>query len=1118
MNRCLQSPKIILVALLTLILGLWQAAPANAQIVGATLTGTVTDASGSAIPAAQISIKDVATGVTRTLTADASGFYTAPDLLPASYTVTVSAPGFSTLVRSGLTLTVGAHQQLNLTLQVGQVTQNVEVTGEAPAVQLSSSEMSGTVNQATVEDLPLNGRSWSDLAELTRGVSSVETTESGCGRGCGRMVAVNGGRPTQNNYRVDGISIMDQYNAGPGTQLGGNLGVDAVQEFSVITNNYSAEYGRTSGGVINAVTRSGTNQIHGTAFWYLRDEGLDARNFFDPATIPPFHRNQFGGSVGGPIQKDKTFFFGDYEGIRQDKTNSTTDSVPSLAAHSGILSGVATPVTLIPAIQEALGLFRVPNVPGVGAGGPDTGNYLFGANTVQSENFYFVRVDRTISDKDKADVTYNYDTNPQSAPDVLNLFQLANVVSRHTASIEETHIFSSTVVNSARFGFYRFASTASQVTQILNPSAAVNDPNIALVPGKLGSALVSITGVTSSAGSPGGVGTVNSQFSDYNSFQFYDDIFVTRGVHSLKFGGVIERDQENYINNSGPGGTFKFGSVSAFLNNLPSSVSAAIPGTLSPRSPRVSVFGGYAQDDWRIRPNLTLNLGLRYEMATVVKETNGKTTTLINPTDATPHTGNPYYPNSTKLNFEPRVGFAWDPFKDGKTSVRGGFGMFDVLPLLYEFTSFGGQGTPFYQLGSASLKGFSAKTGNIGPTGCYPNLANCGGFGLLSKNPKTFRAVWIEQNKKRNYVMQYNLDLQRQITPSVSASLGYVGSHGVHQPFRTDEYDMVQPTLTSSGYLWPAPIGTGTRLNTNFGDIRALLFGGESSYNGLVASVEKRMGHGLQIQGAFTWSKSLDTSSSTQEGDSLYNSITSEHWFDLKALNYGPSDFNITRTLIINALWQIPSMKTGNGLVKAVANGWQLSPIIKINDGPPFTPTWGVGGDVMGTLASDDWSYPDRLTGSGCQSLVNPGNPNNYLKTQCFTLPTAPNMAFWQANCDTTSGIYGPTKTTEPYPVCFNLRGNSGRNIANGPGLVNVDMSLVKNNYIPRISEAFNVQFRFDAFNVFNRANFAPPGVGVGTSVPVNVFDAQGDLANPGQLLTTTTSSRQLQLALKVFF
>ncbi len=1104
MRRTSKGLRGIIATLLCFVLVIWFTPSANAQVTGATLSGTVTDASGAAVPGAQISIKNVATGVTRDLVADSGGFFSAPNLLPGNYVATVKSAGFSTLIRSGLTLTVGAQQQLNMTLQVGQVSQNVEVTGEAPAVELSSSEISGTVDQTTVENLPLNGRSWSDLADLTRGVSAVETTEAGCSRGCGRQVAVNGARPTQNNYRVDGVSIMDQYNSGPGTQLGGNLGVDAIQEFSVVTNNYAAEYGRTSGGVINAVTRSGTNQIHGTAFMFLRDEDFDARNTFDPTSggvggrgIPPFHRNQYGGSIGGPIKKDKMFFFGDYEGIGQVKTTTVVDTVPSANAHQGILNN-GTTVTLTPLVQEALGLWRIPNAGEIA--GTDLGLYSFGSNQIQTENYYFGRFDWTLGAKDKADLTYNFDRNPQSTPDILNLFQLANVVDHHLATIEETHIFSSSVVNTARFGFTRFASTASQITAVLNPSPAVTDPAMSLVPGAPGAPLINISGVSSSAGSPGGTGATGiGSFSNYNSFQFYDDVFWTKGTHAFKFGGAVERDQENYINNTQPGGTFKFGSVAGFLNNLPSSVSAAVPGTLSPRSPRVTVFGAYVQDDWRIRPSLTLNLGIRYEMATVVKETNGKITTLLTPFDAAPHTGDPYYPNSTKLNFEPRVGFAWDPFRDGKTSVRGGFGVFDALPLLYEFTSFGGQGLPFYELASQSLKG------NV--NGCFPTLAACGGFSSLSGNPKKFRAVEVDQSGARNYIMQYNLDIQRQITSSLSASVGFVGSHGVHQPFRTDALETVVPIQTSAGLLYP--VG-GTRFNNNFGNIRALFWMGESSYNGLVAEVDKRMGHGVQISGAFTWSKSLDTSSSTQEGDGLYNSISSEHWLpNLKALNYGPSDFNIPRTLSINAVWEIPNAKTDNGFLKAAANGWQLNYIFKIHDGAPFTATWGTGGDPAGTLANDDWAYPNRITGGNCSTLTNPGNPNNYIKKQCFALPQAPDLAFYTANCEQAFA----------FPTCANIRGNSGRNIMQGPGLINLDFSVFKNNYIPRISESFNAQFRVDMFDVLNRANYLPPGVGVGTAIPVDLFTATGASANPGTLLgTVANGARQIQFALKLIF
>src|ERR1700732_1973985 len=299
-------------------------APVSAQVTGATLSGTVTDQSGAVVPKAEISIKNIATGVTRAVSTDPAGFYSAPNLLPGNYEITTVAPGFSSAVRTGITVTVGAQQVLNLTLQVGQVTEKVQVTGEAPTVQLATSSISAVVDSTTVRELPLNGRSWTDLATLQPGVLAIQTplasdTQGRGNRGFGNQITVAGGRPQQNNYRLDGVSINDYSNGGPGSVMGGNLGVDAIQEFSVLTSNYSAEYGRNSGGGVNAITRSGTNQFHGSVYEFLRNSALDARNFFDQAVIPPFKRNQFGGSAGGPIIKDRTFIFGDYEGIRQGK-------------------------------------------------------------------------------------------------------------------------------------------------------------------------------------------------------------------------------------------------------------------------------------------------------------------------------------------------------------------------------------------------------------------------------------------------------------------------------------------------------------------------------------------------------------------------------------------------------------------------------------------------------------------------------------------------------------------------------------------------------------------------------------------------------------------------------
>jgi hypothetical protein len=300
--------------------------PLYAQVAGATLGGTVTDASGAAVPNANVSIKNTATGVARDISADSSGYYSAPNLLPGTYDITVAASGFSSYMQRGVMLTVGASRALNISLQVGQMSQKVEVTASAPTVELASSTISGEVNSTTERELPLNGRDWTQLATLQPGVAGVrvENGPSNRGnRGYGTLLTISGHQPYENNYRINGISINDYSNGSPGSSVGVNLGVDAIQEFSVLTGNYGAEYGRASGGVINGITKSGTNQFHGDAYYFVRDKTLDARNFFD-TTIPPFHRDQFGASGGGPIRSNKTFIFGDYESIRQRKSGGSS--------------------------------------------------------------------------------------------------------------------------------------------------------------------------------------------------------------------------------------------------------------------------------------------------------------------------------------------------------------------------------------------------------------------------------------------------------------------------------------------------------------------------------------------------------------------------------------------------------------------------------------------------------------------------------------------------------------------------------------------------------------------------------------------------------------------------
>jgi len=1094
----------------------------RAQVSGATLTGSVTDPSGAVIPNAKVSIKNTATGIITNATTNSAGLYTVPNLIPGPYQVTVSAQGFQTEVRSGITLTVGAQQALNISLRVGQTTQTISVSGQAPTVELASSTLAAQVNSATVRQLPLNGRDWASLATLQPGVAQVRTQESitqvgGAARGIGMQMTIDGNRPTQNSYRLDGIIINDYSNAGPGSVLGQNLGVDAIQEFSVLTNNYSAEYGFTSGGVVNAITRSGTNQFHGSAYEFLRNSNLDAANSFDNAgniTKPPFRRNQFGASAGGPIKKDKIFIFGDYEGLRQSLGVTNTSLTPSANARLGNIHDAAgNPITVPvdPNIAKFFTFYPLPNIGLIGNG--DTGNYAFAGQEVVPENYWTTRGDVRISDKDSMYASWYWDNSTLSQPDLLNQVLDGFTSLRTGGGVEETHIFSPATVNTVRVGWNRTVMDSGQTLKAINPAAA--DPSLGMITGFF-APRIHVPGLQQFTG-----GLRGQSVQNYISqmFQVYDDAFHTVGNHSLKFGFEFLKIQDNVYAPFIEDGTVNFSSLANFLQNISHTVSGPPSvAAITPHNDRDSVFGGYLQDDWKARPNLTLNLGLRYEMATIPAEVQGKIANLptifTNPGSCVATSGgsttaqscpalNKFYygSNPTAKNFEPRVGFAWDPFHDGKTAIRGGFGVFDALPLPYELVLNNAQTSPFHVSGTA----FNP------PQGSFP-------FGIepLITNPPDSAQTWNfnDVNPKRNYVFQWNFNIQRQLTPSTAVTLAYAGSHGVHQPFQVDTVTQVMPALTPAGYLYPNPIGSGTTNNPNASMVQTTMWMSYSIYNSLQAEVVKRMSHGVQLQGSFTWSKAIDTSSGSFAGDNYAESYSNLPWFNLN-LDRGLADYNVGRNLVINALWDIPTPKSLGGPAGWLAKGWEMGGILSLSDGVPFTPTLGQEGDPQGTLSGEPWQVPDVVASPACTPLINPGNPNAYVKANCFTIPSAPSLAYWNANCDPNPPI-APNGSRVPvtFPQCWNLLGNAGRNIMVGPGLADFDFSLLKDNRIPRISENFDIQFRAEFFNVLNRANFAPPPEG-----NLEAIDATGaSVAGFGAITATQTPAREIQFAIKVIW
>ncbi len=1052
-----RSSQLLIAGLLITILS---CIPAFGQAAGGAIAGTVTDSTGAAVPNAKVVVHNAGTGVDTELATNESGVYRAANLVPGNYHVSASAPGFASLIRRDVVLTVGAELTIDMQLKVGAAADQVEVKSDVPVADTTTSTLSSTVVASTLRELPLNGRDWTSLATLQPGVSSVRTqasvgaTSSRGNRGFGDELTVAGHRPQENNYRIDGVSINDYSNGAPGGAGGSNLGVDAIAEFSVMTSNYSSEYGRTSGGVINAVTRSGSNQFHGTGFGFFRDSALDARNFFDGTRKPPLRRYQFGGSAGGPIIKDKTFIFGNYEGLRLNQGVTFTDTVPSQAARNGQLS--TGNVTVDSSVKPYLDFWPLPNAGLIGAG--DTGIFRVATDQSLRENFWTTRVDHRFSPKDSLFGTYMFDDASFDVPDSLNNEFFGNLTRRQLIAIEETHVFNQSFVNTLRVGYNRTKGFVNTAGAAINPKAA--DLTLGTGPGRA-AAIITVPGLTPFNG---GVGA-NSFFDHIgNSYQFYDDAFVTKGNHSLKFGFSFERIQYNLFALRRPNGLFAFGSLPQFLTNRPTSLFALDPARSKEAGLRQSLVSGYFHDNWRFHPTLTVNFGIRYEISTNPTEANDGLQTVLNLNGGSPVPVKTYFTeNPTLKNVEPRFGFAWDPSRAGRTVIRGGFGIYDHLPLLYIYTPKAAQATPFVV--STTVKNL--------PAGSFPKTA----FSLANFSTVTgLASTYIQPNPPRNYVLNWNFTVQRQIVSDWIVSAAYVGSRGIHNAFTMDDSNIVLPVAkTAQGYVWPTPRGSGTKQDPNAGVLRSDWWDGDSYYHGLQAMVRKPLSHGFQVQGSYTWSKCLDTGSAASRGDQFLNGITSPLFFD-KAHRKGLCDFNIFHVFTLNSLWNLPSPKA-NAIASAIAGNWQLGTILNTSAGTPFTAM--ISGDPLGLNSDDPIGYPNILSGPGCKQPVNPGNPLHYIKTECFSFPSP-----------------------------STLLGTSGRNGVVGPGLVDLDIAAYKT--VP-IGELLRVQFRAEFFNILNHTNFAVP---LSTNA---LFDQSGNaLANAGRLTATQTTSRQIQLGVKV--
>jgi hypothetical protein len=1034
----------------------------------ATITGTVADASGAVIPGVEVTVTNVATRQARTILTNELGRYYVAALSPGSYTVAAALTGFETVLRSGITLTVGNEVVINIALTPGQISEKIEVSADAPVVQTTNAAVAELVGELKIRALPLNGRSFDQLVYMQPGITIATGAGNSPNQGRGVKFSANGARLTSNYFMLDGTDINDSQNFTPGGAGGQLFGVESILEFQVLTHNQGAQYGRSMGGIINAVTRSGSNTVHGSVYEFLRNSALDAKNFFDNPTdpIPPFKRNQFGATLGGPIAKDRMFFFANYEGLRERLGLSKNPLVPDLATRQR--------TDINPAVVPYLNLFPLPNTPSTGG----IGNYRFTQTQPTTVDYATGRVDVIPSMKDSFFARYTIDTSSKlrmEAPDhAMGLFAENEAHRNQYVTLNWTRTISSRVLNTARAGFNRSVTLVD-----LQNMAGVPD-SLSFIPG-VQFGRMTIGGISICCA------TINDpRYFRMNNYQPSDDLSFTLGKHAMKVGFVVERFQWNTANYNRIGGDYVFDSLDLFLQGRPRSVEFPYPGAEPIRGIRATMFGTYFQDDYRVAPRLTLNLGLRYELTTVPKEVNNKATFLASPLSTSLDRKMPFDPNH--LNFAPRFGFAWDVSGNGKTAVRGGLGMYYDQIILNQFLNLFDRQPPNWRT-------VRVTTGTIP----FPHPLDL----IASVNPQISPQTVVADDFQTPYMYHYNLTVQREVMSNLSVSLGYVGSIGKHLIQRFDGNTPI-PQVRSDGVLF-TPAGAARR-NPTWGGLQTRRLAGFSTYNGMQLSVNRRFAQGFQVQGTYTYSKSIDTSSglfSEEASNAATGAANPDNFYNEKGL----SNFDVRHAATINFNYSVPFGNSLTGAARQLAGGWEIGSIITLASGVPFSVENSSNRSQNQASGADFADRPNLAVGAS-------NNPTKGVSQGCtFPIGAQPGSA-GSRTISAGAKVGTPEMWFDPcvfVPQALGTFGSLGRNTVIGPGRSTVDF-LVNKHF--RIREGHDLEFRSEFFNLFNHPNFADPD-----ATTRRIFDNNGRLVtNPGTLTQTTTPSRQIQFGLKYLF
>ena len=1044
--------------------------------VSASLSGRVTDQTGAAV-GATVTATNLETGIARTAVANQYGAYELLALPIGKYELRAKKDGFSEEVRTGILLVVGQAATADLSLKVGNVTEQVKVVADVPVVSTTTQDITGLVGEKEIKALPLNGRSYDLLVTLNPGIVNFSWEKTG-GIGVsnsttGNNFSVSGNRPQQNLFLLNGVEFTGaaENNMTPGGPSGNVLGVEAVREFNVLRDSYGAEYGKRPGAQVTIVTQSGTNQWHGSVYEYLRNNALDAPNYFDLGSAPPFQRNQFGAALGGPIQKDKTFFFVNYEGFRQNLHQTSVAFVPDLASRAAA----------VPSVKPLLNLWPTPT-----PSDPDfNGIAEVFSSPLQTirEDFGTVRVDHVFSSKDNFSAVYTIDDGADNTATVLNPYSTDILTLREQVlSLDETHVFSPTLLNTARFGYSRAGYFFTGEPTPDTPAASV--PGF-LLGHQVGAVVVGGSAASNPQAQLGLAGSNNGSNLTLarNLYTYEDRVSLTHGKHQFDFGGWLQQFQSNETLALSQYGQATFTSLQTFLSGVTSSfLYDPAPTEMNWRS----LFGAlYAQDTIRVNPKLTLTLGFRGEFSTGWNEAHGRAANYTFSNGVISNhpriASNAFTVNNAKFLPEPRIGVAWSPYP-GQTVIRAGFGIYNELldALGYRMD----QNAPFnptYSIANLPVSKLPINPGLPPPSNA---LLVPGG---------------VQPNVKMPTLISYSLGIEQALSSNTSLTLRYLGSHGYHEivgidantPFPTICPASPCPATYAANFPaglagTPVPAGSyyikaGTpKANPTIANTWTWFSYGDSSYNALQVDFNRRFSHGLSLRGVYTWSKALD------DGDSVNGTTTANepglvsNPYDIRA-DWGPAAWNVTNVGVISAVYALPfgrgqAYANGmHGLANALVSGWSVDSIVTLQGGLPFTA---------------QLSYNPSNDGD-TRNPVRPFSNPNFTGNPIFGKP-----AQW----------FNPAAFLQP-PVNSGFWGNASRNNLNGPGLVTWDFSTIKNT---NLSERITLQFRAEIFNLLNRANFNTPNL--------IVFTPSGFSGTAGAITSTSTTARQIQFGLKLLW